>query len=294
MATCGASGNASCCTSLEVMGGAYHRSYDGLTYPSLSGPATVSGFRLDQYEVTVGRMRQYVSYLAGGGSLPTAGAGIHTHLNGGQGLAATAGGYETGWDTTWNASIATTASGWNSNLAEGTWTANPGSNEGRPITAVAWYEAYAFCIWDGGFLPSESEWNYAAAGGGDQRAYPWSSAYPPGSTSISCADANYLDCTGGDAGPVATSAVGSLSPAGDGKWGQSDLAGNAWEWTLDSFNVPYVTPCVDCANLTSGNGQVLRGGSFLDDQAAQLVSFRDNAGPGVRSGNVGARCARIP
>jgi hypothetical protein len=35
----------------------------------------------------------------------------------------------------------------------GTWTVTPGSNETRPINCVNWWEAYAFCIWDGGFLP---------------------------------------------------------------------------------------------------------------------------------------------
>ena len=46
-----------------------------------------------------------------------------------------------------------------------TWTNTEGSQENLPINGVNWYEAYAFCIWDGGFLPSEAEWVYAAAGG---------------------------------------------------------------------------------------------------------------------------------
>lgn len=288
MTNCG-SGSTSCCASLEVAGGTYDRSYDGFMYTSTSSPATVSGFRLDQYEITVGRLRQYVSYLSGGGSLPGAGSGKHTHLNGGQGLAATGGGYETGWDATWNSQIATTASGWNSNLGGGTWTASAGSNENLPITEIDWYEAYAFCIWDGGFLPSEAEWNYAAAGGSDQRAYPWSPAYPPGSTSISCTDANYSGCPAG-----AANAVGSESPAGDGKWGQSDLAGNAWEWNLDWYASSYNTPCTDCANLTAASSRVDRGGGFGDATTALLASYRGNIAPTDRYVNVGARCARTP
>ncbi len=296
MTNCG-SGTESCCTSLEVPAGAYDRSYDGLSsgYTTPGNQATVSGFRLDQYEVTVGRFRQFVDAIVTAGALPpalSAGAGKHTYLNGGNGLSATGGGYETGWDATdWNGPIATTASGWNSNLicsADAEWTPTAGTGENLPIGCLTWFEAYAFCIWDGGLLPSEAEWNYAAAGGGQQRAYPWAPAYPPGSTSISCTNANYNGCPAGGA-----NAVGSESPAGDGLWGQSDLAGSVAEWNLD-LNASYVTPCVDCANLTTGSNRVFRGGGFYDSTTNQLASFRAAIGPSIRYGDVGVRCARAP
>src|SRR5881394_1504468 len=55
-ATCGPSGNESCCTSIEVPQGTTPLS--GLTSDP---PASVSAFRLDKYEVTVGRLRVFVS-----------------------------------------------------------------------------------------------------------------------------------------------------------------------------------------------------------------------------------------
>ena len=90
----------------------------------------------------------------------------------------------------------------------------PGANESLPINCITWYEAFAFCAWDGGFLPTEAEWNYAAAGGSEQRAYPWSN--PPTSTTIDCSHANYDDCAAlrEPAGDGAVNRVGSESPAG--------------------------------------------------------------------------------
>ena len=182
-----------------------------------------------------------------------------------------------------------TASAWNDDLATGTWTPAAASNEDLPITQLDWYEAYAFCIWDGGFLPSEAEWNYAAAGGSEQRAYPWSPAFPPGSDAVDCTQANFDGCPAGR-----VEAVGLKSPAGDGKWGQADLAGNVWEWNLDWYEDRYVTPCVDCANLTAADYHVIRGGSFGNIASALLVSFRAFDPPYYRGDLVGVRCARAP
>jgi formylglycine-generating enzyme required for sulfatase activity len=97
-------------------------------------------------------------------------------------------GYETGWEATyWNDTMyldptdanltACSDDMWNINLS--TWTKRAGQNENLPINCVTWHEAYAFCIWDGGFLPSGTEWEYAAVGGSQQRYYPWGSLVLP-------------------------------------------------------------------------------------------------------------------
>ncbi len=178
-----------------------------------------------------------------------------------------------------------------------TWTDSVGPNENRPINCVTWYEAMAFCAWDGGYLPTEAEWDYAAAGGSEQRAYPWSS--PPESTSVDATRGSYNDGSGciGDADPACTLAdllpVGS-KPAGDARWRQSDLFGNVVEWVLD-WSAPYQNPCMDCADLTQPDTdprRSLRGATF--DYSATRSSARFNDGPSDTLYNIGFRCARAP
>jgi formylglycine-generating enzyme required for sulfatase activity len=318
----GGSGTESCCTSIEVPGGTYYRTYDlddnGNPEPPADGvatgladPATVSGFQMDRYLVTVGRFRQYVNYVTGStGAPPANGSGTHTYLNGGQGLAnsGSAGTYETGWDATgWNEYIATgagAASTWNTNLScdptYETWTSVAGSQETLPINCVDWYEAYAFCIWDGGFLPSEAEWEYVAAGGSQQLEYPWGSTDPgtvcPGA---GCEYAIYNcdypsgsgNCTGvANIAPVGTATLGA------GYWGQLDMAGEVYEWNLDWY-ATYVDPCTNCAYLTIAPLQlrVIRGGLFyvLYGPAAPLLApGRGSNVPTGRGAFFGFRCAR--
>jgi len=319
----GKSGTESCCTSIEVPGGTYYRTYDepiSLDAPDagpsladdggptgLADPATVSGFRLDKYLVTVGRFRQYVSYLTSPtGAPPKNGSGIHTHLSGGLGLAnsASAGAYETGWDATdWNTEIGTgadAASTWDTNLACGapvflsndTWTSTSGSQENLPINCVTWYEAYAFCIWDGGFLPSEAEWEYVAAAGDQQREYPWGST-DPGTASRYAIYQGYYTANPTHIAPVGTATLGA------GYWGQLDMAGEVWVWTLDWYT-SYATPCTNCACVSTSPVpgdpyRVIRGCSWGNGPAGLLLPpWRDEFDPATRSPATGFRCARTP
>jgi formylglycine-generating enzyme required for sulfatase activity len=272
----------------------------------------VNNFRLDKYLVTVGRFRQFVNYVASAsGAPPAGGSGKHTYLNGGQGLvnSGSSGGvaFETGWDATdWNVNIVTgsgAASTWTSNLtgtacydspAFATWTASVGSNENLPINCVNWYEAYAFCIWDGGFFPSEAEWEYVAAGGSQQREYPWGST-APGVINLYAIYGCYnpLGADGTCTGVTNIPAVGSI-PAGAGFWGQLDLAGELYEWNVD-WLATYVDPCNDCSYLLQTTYRVIRGGYWGGSLAELPPSNRILYSlPATRDTAVGIRCARAP
>jgi sulfatase modifying factor 1 len=304
--TCGPHGDDDCCASSIVPGGTFYRSYDGVTYTDNSNPATVSDFRLDRYEITVGRFRKFAAVFSQ--DMIPEGAGKNPNDPN-----------DPGWSTEWNAKLpkwdiipSTGAQALASALkcavdtpydVYQTWTDTPGANENLPINCLTWYEAYAFCIWDGGRLPTEAEWNYAAAGGCEQRPYPWSS--PPDSTSIDNTYAIY--CSDSCSGPQT---VGAKSPKGDSKWGHADMLGNIEEWILDWYASSYPNPCVNCTNFrpdlvvadprfgTTITRRVDRGGAFL---AAELgfVPARGGTEPegeGAMGYRVqfGARCARTP
>ena len=284
---CGPMGDEDCCTSLPVPGG------EVLLDNDPRQPAEVSPFRLDRFEVTVGRFREFVEAMRRGWT-PAPGDGKHAHLAGGAGLIErdVPSDHEDGWDPAWTARLpadwnAAFASGWNC-----TWTPTPGDNENKAINCLHWEEAYAFCIWDGGFLPSEAEWFFAAAGGGDddgQRLFPWGDA--PADSDDYAYDA---DSCGWCMGP---GEVGQF-PLGEARWGQLDMAGNAAEWVLDWYEDPYPpgAPCRDCANLTSpATMRGLRGGAFWDPATEMLATdVRYYGSPDHRVIGATMRCARLP
>ena len=263
---CGASRVDSCCSSPVVPGRTYNRSND----PQY--PATVSEFRLDAYEITVGRFKKFVAAYAQ--NMTAAGAGKNSNNP-----------TDPGWDTAWNASLPKDAAA----LTTAVQCNGTTNNDQLPMNCIDWFEAEAFCIWDGGRLPTEAEWNYAAAGGDEQRSYPWGSTEPVG-TDFAIYNCNFPPVEGS----LCSSAPVGTAPKGNSRWGQADLAGNLWEWVQDWSAAPYALPCNNCANVAATSDRVLRGGCFGCAKATLQSSYRNNIIPVHRGNDVGARCARNP
>jgi formylglycine-generating enzyme len=272
-----------CSDELAVPGGTFMAgSADDVGFPNEhpSHPANLAPFMMDKYEVTVGRFRRFLAGFVGDGFAN--GIGAHPLIPG------------SGWQSTWNGQ---TSESIMMSLSEcgGTWTDTVGVSEARPISCVTWYQAFAFCISEGKRLPTQTEWEYAAAGGSEQRTYPWGNDNASIDRAVyGCWFDGQKDCSDTDL-PV----VGSLH-AGAGRWGHLDLAGSVWEWTLDAYG-PYTGAlCDNCANLSvmADDGRVFRGGDYLYDdegeqsdlRAASRLAFDAKFPDPTR----GMRCARTP
>jgi iron(II)-dependent oxidoreductase len=161
----------------------------------------------------------------------------------------------------------------------------------RPIHHVNWYEAEAYCRWVQRRLPTEAEWEVAAAAvpdgagglGPRKRLLPWGDQAPsPASANL---DAALLGCT--DAAAL---------PAGDSAFGCRQMIGNVWEWTASDF-LPYPgfapDPCQDRSEPWFGSHKVLRGGCWMTRARLLRNTWRHYLTPDRRDVCAGFRtCAQ--
>lgn len=269
-------GGTSCCDSIAVPAGTLPMGRalaggDAFDVPNPEElpehPIAVEAYSLDRFEVTVGRFRAFVESWRGQ-TIPE-GAGAHPHLP------------NSGWRAEWNDHLPRTYEALVGTLHCGAgdepWTDVAAQNEDRPMGCLNWYEAFAFCVWDGGRLPTEAEWEYAAAGGEQNRVYPW------GTLAADCSRAAPLD--GCHAPGDFFAPVGS-HPGGAGLWGHQDFAGSVEEWTLDEW-----APYANAAPRPQGT-KVLRGLGFWGGGGDMRSADRGHALPDARYLRYGVRCAR--
>ena len=148
----------------------------------------------------------------------------------------------------------------------------------HPVVHVAWEDAAAYAAWAGKVIPTEAEWEFACRGGVDGLPYAWGEELAPKGKML----ANYwqgefpwqnlaLD------GFERTAPVKSFPPNGFGLY---DMIGNVWEWTADWYTERHeaTSPCCGPARDPRGGTRegsvdpnaagadiprrVLKGGSF--------------------------------
>ncbi len=155
----------------------------------------------------------------------------------------------------------------------------------EPVEHVCYWEAEAFARWAGGRLPSEAEWEKAAAWDpAAQRArnYPWGDDPPT-------LDRANLDRRGWGPAPV-----GSY-PAGASAYGVEQLVGDCYEWTSSGFE-PYpgyaTFPYAEYSEVFfGGDYRVLRGASWASRPAVARATFRNWDHPYRRQIFAGLRLA---
>jgi len=163
----------------------------------------------------------------------------------------------------------------------------------HPVVHTSWNDAAAFCAWAGVRLPTEAEWEFAARGGLEGKAFPWGDELEPGGE-------HRMNVWQGDFprhntradGYLGTSPVDAFTPNG---YGLYDATGNVWEWTADWYGGS------ERASLDPGQPQfavprrIVKGGSFLCADS-YCMRYRPAARRPqmIDSGmsHIGFRCAR--
>ena len=158
----------------------------------------------------------------------------------------------------------------------------------RPVVDVSWADARAYADWlsrqTGRHyrLPSEAEWEYAAAAGSRSKFW-W--GYPAGQGRAVC-----FDC--GTMWDKRSSApAGSFDP---NPLGIYDTAGNVMEWVEDCYHPSYDRAPLDGRpwDAEDCRFRVARGGAFNKPARSMRTTARHRFDPDTRINSLGFRLAR--
>jgi formylglycine-generating enzyme required for sulfatase activity len=147
----------------------------------------------------------------------------------------------------------------------------------HPRANVCWYEAVAFCRWLGYVtrtnvsLPNEAQWQRSAQGD-DGRLYPWG---------------NHFDrarCNSKENKLRTTTPVKNYEQ-GTSPYGVYDLAGNVWEWCINSDTSQ--TRSLD--SHREDVSRAVRGGSFISSMQRLRNTFHYYLKPESRYTTIGFR-----
>jgi formylglycine-generating enzyme required for sulfatase activity/serine/threonine protein kinase len=171
----------------------------------------------------------------------------------------------------------------------------------HPINCVDWDMADKFCREQGGRLPTEAEWEFAARGP-DGRKYPWGDDDPSADRLNACGRECVLwgakngveekAMYDADDGFPNTAPVGSF-PKGASRYGVQDVVGNVWEWVADWYAAYGAEEQKSPSGPPTGTEKVIRGGACNGSYASWVrPTFRYKDSPTKRSYGIGFRCAK--
>lgn len=151
--------------------------------------------------------------------------------------------------------------------------------QNHPAVRVTWWEAYLYCAWLGGSLPSEAQWE-AACRAGSETPYAHGHEIDRTSANFNCGSEQTL---------FRTVPVGGHGPVN--AFGLHDMHGNVWEWCRDTYDEDFFVkaPAEDPLCTRPSDYRVARGGSWNDPARALRSAFRNRLLPEWRLDNIGFR-----
>ena len=166
----------------------------------------------------------------------------------------------------------------------------PKAQDNFPVTQISWNDAVAYCTWADLRLPTEAEWEFAARNGKNSSdLYSWGNELTKNKQyKANVWQGGQFDAQSAD-GFAYTSPVGFF---GSTPVGLTDMGGNVWQWCSDNYRFYKGNKQPFSFDI---NTKVIRGESFLFDQAAELsytVSFRGANTVETSLFNMGFRCAK--